>query len=660
MNGWLFLKNYDLTSSVRTHYVKEAAKEYLVSGCPVRISVPALTGTNGYNEGDNVMCRYIKMMISLYALMVCSASASIPRGVNLAYLANWDIIIAADAQPSEMYAAEEFQSHFAQASGTHLPIVHQAGLATSGQHHIFIGSSPAMRASNVGFSTDEFEEEDCRIVVRNENIAIAGSQHAGGRGTLYGVYTFLEDYVGVRFLTVDHTYVPAIGTWRVVGPLDRFYHPPLRFRWSYYGETNRNPVFATRIRVNTVATDAKLGGKTGLNLINHSFHRHLSSKKYGKEHPEYFALVDGERKLEMRGGGPELCLTNPDVLRIVTDSVLDALRKHPDMENISVSQNDNDKYCHCPRCAAIDDREGTPMGSLLTFVNAVADAVAKEYPDVIVGTLSYWYSRKPPKTIKPRPNVQIQLCSIECCVLHPINDPNCEKNVQFCQDLANWGNICKNISIWNYNTNFSNYLLPCPNLWVIEPNIRYFVANHAIGIFMQAAGNALGAELSDLRNYVMANLLWDPTRSGRKLIDEFLDLHYGRSAEPIRRFINLTHEHALASGLHRNCFGRAKDYAIDETIARAGLDAFAEAMELAESDIVRARVEKASICAYRAAIEPIWYIKDKSTIDPILATRMRPLIERFLELCDRYGVTHISEHSKIEAESERLRRIVGL
>jgi len=159
---------------------------------------------------------------------------------------------------------------------------------------------------------------------------------------------------------------------------------------------------------------------------------------------------------------------------------------------------------------------------------------------------------------------------------------------------------------------------------------------------------------------LMANLLWDPTKNGQELIDEFLNLHYGPSAEPIRQFINLTHEHALASGLHRNCFGRAKDYAIDESIAQAGLDAFVEALELAENDAVRARVEKGSICAYRAAIEPIWYIKDKSKVDPALAKRMRPLVKRFLELCDQYGVTNVSERSKIEAESERLKRIVGL
>ena len=70
------------------------------------------------------MCRHVvTMIISLYALVVCPVSAAVPCGVNLAKLANWDIIIAKDTSPSEIYAAEEFQSHFAQASGIRLPIV---------------------------------------------------------------------------------------------------------------------------------------------------------------------------------------------------------------------------------------------------------------------------------------------------------------------------------------------------------------------------------------------------------------------------------------------------------------------------------------------------------------------------------------------------------
>ena len=599
----------------------------------------------------------------LLVALAAPALAAGQHGADLGAMQGWDIVLPEDAIPGELYAAEEFQRHLALATGNTLPIVRRADRP---DRHVFIGAGAAMRRSSAGFAVDAFGPEDLRIAIRADNIAIAGGRP---RGTLYGVYTFLEDYLGVRFLTADHTHVPKLQAPRPVGPTDRFYHPPLAFRWSFYGENSAAPAFATRLRINTITDEPRLGGKTPMSLVSHSFGRQIPSKQYGKEHPEYFALRDGQRlaPVENEWYGTQPCLTNPDVLRIVTEAVLAELERHPDRGNISVSQNDNERYCQCDNCRALDEREGSPMASLLTFVNAVADEVARKHPGVMVGTLSYQYSRTPPRTVRPRPNVQIQLCSIECCLMHPINDPDCPANVAFCRDLAEWGEVCQNISIWNYNTNFTNYLLPCPNLRVIEPNVRYFVANNARGVFMQAAGNARGAELSDLRNYIMSNLLWDPARNGQALMDEFLDLHYGPAAGPIRRFINLVHDNAASKGLHHNCFGRAADYGVDEQIVQAGLDAFAEAMALAPDDAVRARVEKASICAYRAAIEPIWHVQDWQEVFPSaeglpagVAERMRPLVARLLELCARHGVTRPWEHGSMEEARERLSRAFGL
>jgi len=592
-------------------------------------------------------------IVSLIAIVVVSAPARAesPRGVNLAELGAWDIVTAEPTTPALTYAAGEFRDLFEKASGARLAIVHRTDRP---DRHVFIGSSDAMRASNVGFATDDIGDEDLRIVIRDGNIALAGG---GPRGTLYAVYSFLENHVGVRFLTADHTHVPPIGPWRVVGPIDRTFRPSFAMRWSYYGEINRNATFAARMRVNTVTAAERLGGKSGITNINHSFFRQIPSQKYGKEHPEYFCLIDGKRRAIVRNDGyeNEPCLTNPDVLRIVTESVLAEIASRPHDANVSVSQNDNDKYCRCEKCAAIDKREGTPMGSLLTFVNAVADEVAKKHPDVKVGTLSYWYTRKPPKTLVPRPNVQIQLCSIECCLIHAIDDPSCPRNVDFCADMRNWGKICSNISIWNYNTNFSNYLLPCPNLRVIEPNVRFFVANQARGVFMQAAGNAWAAELSELRNYVIANLIWDPSRSAEPLIDEFLRLHYGKAAPPIRRYINLVHDTAAKSGVHRNCFARrAKDFGIDASVAPRALALFDEATKLADDATVRQRVEKASIAVFRLAIDPVWYAKDPKSVDAKLLADMRPLIAKFLELCKAHGIDRASEHTGFAVDRGRL------
>jgi Domain of unknown function (DUF4838)/Glycosyl hydrolase family 67 N-terminus len=586
-----------------------------------------------------------------------AAQGAEPAGVDLAKLSGWDVVIAEEAPPAVTYAAEELRSLVGQATGVELPITSKPNRP---DRHVFVGPSKSLADSSVAIDAAALGAEALRIVVRDNLIAIAGGSP---RGTLYGVYTFVEDYFGVRFLTADHTHVPKLSTSTVVGPVDRTYASPLSFRWTYYGETNRSPMFAARLRINTIGGDARYGGTTGQSLINHSFGAQLPEATYGKEHPEYFALRDGKRLGRGKDdwGEAEPCFTNPEVRKIVTQAVLANLKAHPGKENISVSQNDNNRNCLCPECRAIDEREGTPMGTLLQFVNAVADDVAHEYPQVKIGTLSYLYTLEPPKTIKPRPNVQIQLCSIECCMLHPINDPKCEKNVRFCQDMDRWATLTKNIFIWNYNTNFRNYLLPCPNLRVIEPNVRYFVANGAKGIFMQAAGNATGAELSDLRNYVMASLLWDPTRDGQKLLDEFLDLHYAKAAPPIRRFINLYHNHCQSQGIHRNCFGRAKDYAVDEQITRAAMDAFGEALTLADDEAVKARVEKASICAYRCAIDPAWETPhENAPVAPDLAAKVRPHARHFAELCAKHNVQMFNEHMTIDEALERLREILGV
>ena len=253
-------------------------------------------------------------------------------------------------------------------------------------------------------------------------------------------------------------------------------------------------------------------------------------------------------------------------------------------------------------------------------------------------------------------------------MLSPINDPTTELNVAFCRDLDEWGKICDNLYIWSYNTNFMNYLLPCPNLRVIEPNIRFFVASHVRGIFMQGAGGVLGGEFSDLRNYMICRLMWNPNLSGDKLMNEFLDLHYRSAAPPIRRFINLVHDNAEAKGIEHGSFGNAKDYGIDDTIVQAGLDAFAEALDLADDDVVRARVEKASVCAYRAAVEDawLWVLKnyddlDKKFIPADVAKRTRPYLKRLFELCDTHNVMQWRERSpNIPKARDWFRRALGL
>ncbi|MGC9328741.1 MAG: DUF4838 domain-containing protein, partial [Candidatus Hinthialibacter sp.] len=522
---------------------------------------------------------------------------------------------------------------------------------TSG--NIFIGESAAMKKSAAGFSIDDVGEEGLRIRIAKNQLIIAGGRP---RGTLYGVYEFFERYLGVRFLTYDHTYIPTQRSWKI--PCEEFvYRPKFSFRWSYYKENSDHPEFAARLRVNTTTHDEKLGGVTRQSLISHSLHRQIPVEKYGKEHPEYFALVDGERKLEMWGGGPEPCVTNPEVIEIVAQNVIRELDQHPGMKNISVSQNDNDKYCRCERCEAMNQREGTPMGSHLAFVNAVAERVEQKHPGVKIGTLAYWYTRKPPKTIKPRANVQIQLCSIECCTLHPIDDPDCAKNREFCRDMEEWGKICDDIWVWNYNTNFRFYDLPFPNLRSISKNVQYFLKNNTHGLFMQANGNGGTGELCDLRNYVISRCMWWPELDSWDTAKEFCRLHYGKAGDTMIQYLDFLHRNAEQSGWHPTCFPQPYEVGLNAESAGKIFRYFQQALKRAENEAVRERVEKASICAYRTVLETSgrFEIKDKQ-LRVVFPEKYGDVVARYKELTQAYNQTRAEEWQPIDHYYQILKR----
>ena len=583
--------------------------------------------------------KLIVIIAALVTLYLPAARAN--PSLDLDRLQGWTIVVADDALPSEHFAAAELQKLLEQSVGATLPIQSRP---PEPRHNIFVGPGPALESSSVSFKVDDLGDEGVRIRIGTNNVGIAGGRP---RGTLYAVYEFAERYLGVRFLTFDHTYVPKLKSRQI--PCETWHYvPPFTFRWSYYNENGEHPEFAARLRVNTVTHDEKLGGVTRQSLISHSFNILLPVDQYGKEHPEYFALVEGKRQLTVGGGGPELCVSNPEVIEIVARNVIKELDQSPQQKNISVSQNDNNDYCRCERCEAINQREGTPMGSHLAFVNAVAERVESKYPDVKIGTLAYWYTRKTPKTIKPRHNVQIQLCSIECSTLYPLDDAHCAKNVAFCADMDAWGKVCDDIWVWNYNTNFRFYDLPFPNLRVIGPNLRYFLRNHVKGVFMQANGNGHSGEMCDLRNYVLARCLWNPQLDSWELAKEFCRLHYGRAAETMIRYLANLHDNAEQSGFAPTCFPMPFELGLNAKSADRIFAYFQQAMKRAENDTVRERVEKASICAQRAVLETTghWELR-YGLLRTVFPAKYGDVVNDYIALTKKHGETRAEEWQPI-------------
>ena len=573
------------------------------------------------------------------------------QGLDLMTLKDWEIVVDKEAIPSEKFAAEEFQNLFEQATGIELKIVN----TPSGKSkNIFIGNSPHSRNARAAIDIKNLGKEGLRIITTQNNITIEGGRP---RGTLYGVYEFAERYLGIRFLTNDYTYVPSKKS-KIVIPTEKYsYKPCFFYRNSYYAENLKYPEFSVRLRLNAFEKREKYGGTCNMDFVNHSFYYQVPVDSFKMEHPEYFAEVNGKRLLEAHGGGPQICVSNPDVIKILTKSVLKQIVNHPDVKNVSLSQNDNKYYCTCKNCEEINQREGCPMGSHLAMINSVADEVAKTYPDVIIGTLAYQYTRKPPKTIFPKDNVMIQLCSIECDLLHAFNDKDNEMNKPFADDLAEWGKVCENLWIWDYMVNYNCYGLPVPNLRSIGKKIKYYKDNNIKGVFMEANYSSVSGEMSDLRNYITARCLWKPGLDSWELTKEFCNLYYKNSAKPILEYLTKIHDNAEKNNLKARCIqAKPSDFGLDADFSSYIFEKFEEAMEMADNEVIKSRVEKASLCAYVAMLETAEgevavaaAAEDlKGKVDFYSSDKYKAIIEKFTELAKKYDMKYYDEGTLME------------
>ncbi len=339
-----------------------------------------------------------------------------------------------------------------------------------------------------------------------KHLVIAGG---GLRGNLYGVYGLLEDHLGCRWFTPTLSRIPQMDPL-VIEPIDETKIPVLEYREPFVMDCFDGD-WCARNRVNSsaAALDARHGGKVrfGNGMFVHTFNRLMPPETYFDRHPEYYSEVGGKR-LRQR---TQLCCTNDDVVRICTDEMRKAIRADPGAFVFSLSQNDWANYCECSKCRALAEREGSEMGPVLQLVNRVAQALEEEFPDKAIETLAYTYTRKPPQNLRPRRNVIIRLCSIECCFMHPLASCDQEANRAFVRDLREWAKIADRLWIWDYVTSFRDYLVPFPNLRVRDDNIRLLVENHVTGIFEQDVYSTLCGELSPLSGYLNAKLLWEIT-----------------------------------------------------------------------------------------------------------------------------------------------------
>lgn len=551
---------------------------------------------------------------------------------------DYTIVIATNASPSERHGAEELQMFLQQISGAKLPIATDADPVDGPM--ILVGRSKKLDGLGIDIGFSSLGKEGFVIRTVPPHLVLAGGRL---RGSMYAVYTFLEDYLGCRWFSSKVSRIPKRERIQI-GHINDRQVPALEYREPFYWDAF-DADWAARNKMNSTSArlDEARGGKIRYKGFVHTFYSLLPPDQYFDKHPEYYAMVNGKRRHDRA----QLCLTNPDVVRLVAEKVKQWLRESPDTDIVSVSQNDWGGWCECPKCKALDEKEGSHSATVLNFVNQVADIIGKEFPDVAIDTLAYSYTRKPPKTIHARPNVIVRLCTIECCFSHPLATDDYPQNASFRDDIVKWSKLAKRLYIWDYVTSFANYLVPFPNFDVLQPNIKFFVDHNVRGIFEEGNYQSPGGEFAELRAYVLAKCLWNPDYDAHEAIDEFLEGYYGPAAPPIRKYIDMLQRKVRDDHIHMFIRAGPGDAYLTPEIVRRADQLLDEAERLAAGDpelLNRVQVARLPI-QYVQLNRPLSYVLRDGSLRPLNAVEHanRGLARRFFDVVERNGITHYHE-----------------
>lgn len=476
------------------------------------------------------------------------------------------------------------------------------------------------RLSNDGFA----------VGTANGNLYV---RTGGGKGSICGVVDLLETRFGCRYFSPEVQLFPKQSDLEV-RPFLVSENPVNHIR-IVNGDFNSDPDYVDWQRLNTI--DEIFGP----GYYVHTSQKLVPPETYFKAHPEYFAFVDGRRTPD------QLCPSRPENVDIVVAQLKKEMAAHPDKRVWSVSQNDNDTYCHCPDCMRIIKEEGSPAGPLLRFVNEVA----RHFPDKTISTLAYQFSRSAPKVTKPERNVQIMLCTIELNRSQPIaTDPT---SASFRKDIEDWSKIAPEIYLWDYTVDFAHQITPFPNLPVLQPNIRFFT-KYGVREQFQQTNTSYGHEFSELKSYLEAHLLWNPNADVQSLLTDFLNGYYGAAGPAIGEYIAAIEAESQRSGKRLDIFERPGVHRDDFLSAdnMAHYNALFDRAEAAVADQPDQleRVKTARLPIQYAALSiasedmfgPRGFFVDRSG-RPEVRPEMQRTLDEFLETCERNHVRSVNE-----------------
>lgn len=567
--------------------------------------------------------REVAVVLSCILMMLWTTSGAGQIKLVESGRSRYFIVIPDAASKTEKDAANALRSIILAASGANLPIVKEAALRSD--HAIFIGKCSRTGKGNFDLAKDD----GFTIAGSGPQLFIVGKS---GQGTMYGAYYFAEQYLGCRKYDSGPPEIPRQEHILLPADIKEIVSPDFIYRQSYYPQSNN----AEYLRWHGLQQFEDLWG-----LWGHSYFKLIPPAKYFSTNPEYFALVNGQRRTT------QLCLSNKKVLELSIQRLKELMADNPDALYWSVAPNDEGGYCTCDLCRKIDDPEGGPSGSLIRFVNKIAAS----FPDKSITTLGYGYTSAAPLKTRPAKNVYVLLSSIDAYKDQPIADASSAAALR--TQLSNWSALTSNIFMWDYCTQFTNYLSPFPVQHVIGADLAYYSSKGVKGIFEQGSGETY-SDMAELNSYLQAKLLWDSRADVQKIIKEFCEGYYGKAAPFILKYLAARTEALRTSQRRLDIYGSPindrKGY-----LSPGNIDTYDTFLEQAhravEGTLYEDRVKRVRLSldyvvlqqSRHFGVEQFGFLEQGGAAFYNPKNGWKAKVERFCNFAERSGVTELAE-----------------
>lgn len=447
-------------------------------------------------------------------------------------ISEFTVVVPASPTPYDQQAADFLVRFIGEATGV---TVKQTTDAESAEHMILVGTT-AYDTEAVKAARAEVKDDGYAMLVDGGNLYVTS---ALGRGTLFGVYDFLEKYLGVR----------------MYGGVT---HPEKQEMY----EIKENLRVDIPADLRTVYSPSILFRKTNWTAINDGWAYFPMWNCYNASEFKFAAGMSHTigRLSETSGAvGAQPCLTDENIYQTVLKNVRLEMEKLPNAAYVGISQNDSypgQGGCQCENCLAVEAEEGSASGPWIRFINRIANDIKEDYPNVLVQTLAYTYTEKPPKVTKPAENVIVCLCTSSACFVHAINDPDCPRNVTFASYVKDWSEICDHLMIWTYSGNFQ---APdngdkngfAPNFRVMRETVKYFSDHNVEAIYVeghQHGEDRISTVMGELRAYLWSKVLWNPNMTEEEFVaytNDFMNYYYGDAGPLLLQYVDTVYADML-------------------------------------------------------------------------------------------------------------------